>query len=360
MAVVPLGYEPRDTIALAISPPTGRYESPADAAALYARILDAIHAVPGVVDVAAAGGALLPSKVETDAGSNGRSLETALYHPVSESYRRTMQIPLLAGRWFTDDDMRSAVGFVVNQRLARQLWPGASPLGKRITVRRASQARADFGQPITLPVIGVIGDVREYGPANDPEPELYLPYTLEVWPWMRFVVRATGAEQALKAIERAVRGVEPAINFLGTPSVNPTGIDAIDSQRRFTTYVLTGFAGCALLLAVIGLYGTVAYSVEQRRRELGVRIALGASERSVLSLVMRNGMMFVLAGALAGLLGALAATRVIRSMLFQTTATDVTTFVVVPLVLAVAALAASYWSARSAAQTDPMIVMRGE
>jgi hypothetical protein len=287
-------------------------------------------------------------------------VETALYHTVSAAYQRTLRIPMIAGRWFTDDDMRSPVGFVVNQKLARQLWPGASPLGKRVTVRRASQARADFGQPITLPVIGVIGDVREYGPAEDPEPELYLPYTLEVWPWMRFVVRAPGAERALKPIERAVRGVEPAINFLGKPSVNPTGIAAIDSQRRFVTYVLIGFAACALLLAAIGLYGTVAYGVEQRRRELGLRIALGATERSIHMLVMRASLLFVLAGGVAGILGAVAGTRIIRSMLFQTAPTDLTTFALVTFTLAAVALGASYASARSAAKTDPMIAMRGE
>ena len=360
MAAVPLGYDPTDTIEFAISPPQHRYEAPAEAAALYARILDAVRAVPGVTGVAAAGGALLPVKIETEASSAGRPLESALYHPVSTDYRSTLRIPLRAGRWFTEDDMRSPVGFVVSERLAKTLWPGQSALGKRVTVRRASQARADFGQPITLPVLGVLADIREYGPADDLHAEVYLPYTLEVWPWMRFIVRAPNAARALPAVDRAVRGVEPALIFLGKPSVTDTGADAIDSQRRFVTFVLTGFAACALLLATIGLYGMVAYSVVQRRRELGVRIALGASARSIITLVMRNAIAFVLAGAVVGVLGALAATRVIRTLLFQTTATDVTTFVAVPLVLAVAAISASYWSARHAAKTDPLIAIKGE
>jgi hypothetical protein len=256
--------------------------------------------------------------------------------------------------------MRSPVGFVVSEKLAKTLWPGQSALGKRVTVRRASQARADFGQPITLPVIGVLADIREYGPADEEHAELYLPYTLEVWAWMRFIVRAPNAGRALPAIDRAVRGVEPALNFLGKPSVAETGSGAIDSQRRFVTFVLTGFAACALLLATVGLYGMVAYSVVQRRRELGVRIALGASARNVVGLVMRNAIGFVLAGAVVGVLGALAATRMLRTMLFQTTATDLTTFVAVPLVLAIAAMSASYWSARRAAEIDPMIAIKGE
>ena len=139
-----------------------------------------------------------------------------------------------------------------------------------------------------------------------------------------------------------------------------TGSGAIDSQRRFVTFVLTGFAACALLLATIGLYGMVAYSVVQRRRELGVRIALGASARNVVGLVMRNAIGFVLAGAVVGVLGALAATRILRTMLFHTTATDLTTFVAVPLVLAIAAMSASYWSGRRAADIDPMIAIKGE
>jgi len=316
--------------------------------------------VPGVRSAAAAGGALIPTKVESEGSASSRPLQQALYHPVSAEYRQTMRIPMVEGRWFTEDDMRSPVGFVVSQRLARALWGSANPLGKRITVRRASQARADFGQPITMPVIGVIADVRENGPENDADAELYLPYTLEVWPWMSFVVRVRNAERAVSTIDRTVHEVEPAMTYLFKPSVSSVGIDAIDPQRRFVTFVLTGFAACALLLATIGLYGMVAYSVVQRSRELGVRIALGATPRNVLGLVMRDGMRFVIGGAAIGILGALASTRVIRSMLFQTTTTDVATFIVVPMVLAAAALGASYFSARRAATTDPLVAIKGE
>lgn len=360
MASVPLGYDARDTIEFAISPPRHRYEKPAEAAALYARLLDAVSAVPGVTGAAAKGGALLPVKVETDASFGGRAVESAVYHPVSTGYRQILRIPLVAGRWFNDDDMRSPNGFVVSEKLAKKLWPGTSALGKHVTVRRASQARADFGQPITLPVVGVLADVRENGPEDDLAAEIYLPYTLEVWPWMQFVVRAGNPARALSAVDRAVRGVEPAINFFGRPSIASTGADAIDSQRRFVTFVLAGFAGCALLLATIGLYGTVSYAVVQRTRELGVRIALGASPRSIILLVMRGGLTVVLVGGIVGLAGAIAATRIIRSMLFQTTATDVTTLVIVPVLLVVAATLASYWSARQAAKTDPMVAIKGE
>jgi putative ABC transport system permease protein len=357
---VPLGYDPSETIEFAISPPAHRYDAPSEAASLYGRILTAVRAVPGVIDAAAMGGAQIPTKIETDATSAGRPVESALYRTISAGYQKTMRIPVVAGHWFTEDDMRSATGFVVSERLARKVWPGGTALGNRVTVRRSSQARADFGQPITMPVIGVLGDVREGGPEDELQMEIYLPYTLEVWPWMRFVVRARDATHTVAAVNRAVRGVEPALNFLGKPSVTQTGFDAIDSQRRFVTLVLSGFATCALLLATIGLYGIVAYSIVQRTRELGVRIALGASARDILVLVMGEGMLFVLCGAVAGVLGALAVLRVIRTMLFETAGTDVATFIVVPALLAVSALLASYLSARRATQTDPMIAIRGE
>lgn len=360
MAEVPLGYDAHDTIEFAISPPRHRYEKPEEAAALYARLLAAVGAVPGVTGAAAKGGALLPVKVETDASAGGRAAESAVYHPVSADYRRTLRIPLVAGRWFNEDDMRSPNGFVVSEKLAKKLWPGASALGKRVTVRRASQARADFGQPITLPVVGVLADVREYGPEDELSAEIYLPYTLEVWPWMQFVVRADNPAHALPAIDRAIREVEPALNFLGKPSIAATGADAIDAQRRFVTFVLAGFAACALLLSMVGLYGTMSYSVVQRTRELGVRLALGASPRSIIVLVMRSGLAVALAGGIVGVAGAIAATRIIRSMLFQTTATDVTTLVFVPVLLIAAAALASYWSARRAAKTDPLVAIKGE
>jgi putative ABC transport system permease protein len=359
LASVPLGYDPSGVIAFAIKPPSPRYDEPAQAAALYARILDAMRAVPGVSTAAAAGGALMPTPVQTDEPSTGRPPDQARYHPVSTEYLKTMRVALLAGRWFTEDDMRSPNGFVINQTLARQLWPGRSPLGRRITVRRSSQARADFGQPITLPVVGVVADMRQFGPAADPEPEVMLPYTLEVWPWMTFVARAPDAKRLLPNVQRAVRDVEPALEFLGRPSVLRAGAGA-EPQRRFLTLVLSGFAAGALLLAAIGLYSIVAYGVMQRTRELGLRIALGAPTGSVLSLVLRDTATFVIGGAALGLLGAFLSTRLIRSMLFDTAPTDVATFVIVPLVLGVVAIAASYAPARRATKVDPMIAIRAE
>jgi putative ABC transport system permease protein len=276
---------------------------------------------------------------------------------VSAEYLRAIRTPLVAGRWFTDDDMRAPNGFVINESLAKRLFPNSRPLGQQITTYRASQARADFGQPITLPVIGVVGDMRQFGRENDPNPELFLPYTLEVWPWMNFAVRAPNALGLLRIVEDAVRAVDPAIRLRGKPSVVRAGIPAV---RRFVTSLLSGFAVSALLLAATGLYGIIAYGVVQRTREVGVRIALGATPRNIERLVLRDGARYAVGGVMLGLFGAFGATRLLRSMLFQTSAADPATFVVVPVVLGIVALVASYLPARRAARTDPLVAIRAD
>ncbi|MGH7638761.1 MAG: ADOP family duplicated permease [Gemmatimonadaceae bacterium] len=360
VASVSLGYDAEGLITFAIRPPSPRYDSPEAAAAMYRRVLDGVHATPGVSEAAAAGGALIPVPVSR-ANAPDDSRIRAAYHPVSAEYLRAMGIPLVAGRWFADDDMRVASGFVVNEALARQLAPGGgSALGMRITVPRSSQDREDFGEPITLPVIGVVGNVRLNGPESEPDPEVLLPYTLEVWPWMRFSVRAAAPEQTLRAIESAVREVEPGVEFLGTPSVARTGMAAVDAGRRFITMVLAGFALAALLLACVGLYGIVAYSVEQRRRELGVRIALGASNGKLVGSVVGDAMVSLLAGLAFGALGSWYAVRVIRGMLFQTTFADPGTLVGVLVVLTGVTVLASYRPALRATHTDPMLAIRSD
>ena len=360
LVAVPLGFDPNGVVAFAIAPMSHAYDQPAAAAALYDRILDAERAIPGVEVAAAAGGALIPTTVVPEhAAPNGEPLR-ALYHPVSTDYLRAMRIRLVSGRWFADGDMRAPLtgGLVVSETLARRL--GGNPIGHRITIRRQSQARADFGQPITLPVIGVVHDVKEFGPATDTDAEVYLPYTLEVWSWMSFAVRAADPYRVQHAVEDAVRKVEPSIRFVFGPSVTPGGAAQIDPERRFVTTVVTGFAGAALLLAALGLYGIAAYGVAQRTREIGVRMALGATEQRVVTLVVREAIVLVAAGAVAGALLAGMSTRVIRAMLFGTSAADPEALAGVIIVLALVAIAAVYGPARRAARIDPAIAIRGD
>jgi putative ABC transport system permease protein len=357
---VPLGYDP-DVVSFAISPPAHRYDEPAQAAALYKRIVDATAAVPSAEASAVAGGALLPAKIETEGQTSAVAPPTALYHPVSAGYFTLMKIRLVAGRGFNDEDMRAPAGFVITENLAKKLWPGSSALGQRITVHRQSQARADFGQPITLPVLGVVADHRVFGAESDPPTQIFLPYTLEVWPWMNFVVRAPRTAVVAAQVERAVREVEPAVNFLGKPNAAPTGLaPLLTNPRVFVMSLMSAFGAIALLLAAIGLYGIIAYGVTQRTREMGVRIAVGATSRDVVSLVMRHALGLVTIGVVAGLAAGAAGSRLVRSWLFATSATDGATFVVVPCLLAIVALVASLVPARRAARVDPIVALRGE
>jgi len=357
---VPLGYDP-DVVSFAISPPPHRYDEPAQAAALYKRILDATAAVPSAEASAVAGGALLPAKIETEGQTSAVAPPTALYHPVSAGYFTLMRIRLVAGRSFNDEDMRAPAGFVITENLAKKLWPGSSALGQRITVHRQSQARADFGQPITLPVLGVVADHRAFGPENDPPAQIFLPYTLEVWPWMNFAVRAPRTAAVASQMERAVRGVEPAVNFLGKPNAAPTGLaPLLTNPRVFVMSLMSAFGVIALLLAAIGLYGIIAYGVTQRTREMGVRIAVGATASAVMALVMRHALGLVALGVAAGLAAGVLGSRLVRSLLFATSATDGPTFVVVPCLLAIVAVIASLVPARRAARVDPIVALRGE
>jgi predicted permease len=364
IASVDLGYDPRGLVGFSVSPPAHRYDQPAQAAALYARIINAVHAVPGVSDVAAAGGAWLMTKVDVqDRAPSNAAPALAVYHPISTDYLRTLRVSLVSGRSFTDADMRSpmSAGLLVNDSLARQLWPHGNPLGARITIYRQSQARVDIGQPITLPVIGVVRDYRQFGATTPSLPQVYLPYTLEVWPWMSFAARTGGSPAVLAGVEKAIKSVEPAVTFFGEPSFDRSGQrPPLSDPRMFVTALLSGFAAVALLLAAVGLYGVVTYAAAQRTREIGIRVAIGATPANIMRLLMGQASRFVLVGLAGGLLAAAGTVRVLRSLLFQTGTLDVATFVVAPIVLVVVALVASCVPAVRAGRTDPAGVMRAE
>ncbi len=359
LAAVDLGYDPRGLISFTIAPASHRFDSPADAAALYKRIIDAVRAVPGVDLAAAAGGALLPTKVETEEQRGAATPPTAAYHPISADFLAVMRLRVTAGRGFTDDDMRSPNGFLVTENLAKHLWPGTTAIGKRITVYRSSQARADFGQPITLPVVGVVADYHEFGADAKPPEQVCLPDTLAVWPWQKFVARSSRAAETVGAVTKAVESADPAIKFRGSPSVERTGPSFAD-PRFFVMTLMSAFAATALVLSAIGLYAVVAFGASQRTRELGIRIAVGATQRRILWFVASDVGTFVAVGTIAGLVVASMTTRVLRAMLFDTAPSDVETFVVVPVLFAAVAAIAAVIPAYRASRVDPLIALRAE
>lgn len=369
---VALGFDPDGLVAVAITPPAHRYDTPEQASALYERILAAVRAVPGVENAAITNhlpltGAFVPSVARVPGRPSRADDERVVYRTASASYLTTMRMTLRRGRWFTDDDMRSPTGFVINETMAKQFWPGADPVGQPLEVHRASQVRADFGQPIDGVVLGVVADVHQQAQDSDPVAEVYVPSTEEVWPWASLVVRAREPERAIPAIRQAVLGVDPAIplrsgggGIFGGIVPMRTILAATVTQRRIALTMATAFAGAALLLATVGLYGVIAYGVAQRTREVGVRMALGATPAAVSRLIVGQGARVMVAGGVVGIAGALAATRLIQAMLFRTPAWDPWTYAVVTLLLAAVAVAASWLPARHAARLDPTLALRGE
>jgi putative ABC transport system permease protein len=255
---------------------------------------------------------------------------------------------------------------LVNQALADRYWPGEDVLGKRITVRKSAQGRPEFGEPVHATIVGVVGNVRHYSLDTDFVPEVYLPYTITVWGWMSLVVRTTGDPAALvPTVARAARSVEPDLPLEGVSFSNrvydlPTSLRQSLAYRRFITGLLGAFAVPAVLLAALGIFGVVGYLVAQRGREIGIRMALGAQRRNVLTLVLGEGMRLAAAGVLLGTLGATATTRLLASELYETSPTDPLTFVLAALMLAGISLFATLVPARRAASIDPARTLQSE
>lgn len=365
---IPDDYDTAHLATAAIFPPSPAYDRPGDAAALYSRLREAVARVPGVDAVAIVNhiGGRLPTPVEI-AGraqdATGRS--TAYYVTASSEYQRTMGFRMVRGRWLNDADMRSpdASGFVINETMAKLFFDGEDPVGRIITVHRTSQARADIGQPISGPIVGVMSDVHWSGQENRVEPEVYVPYTREVWPWITLIAHARYPGRVASGIRKAVFSVDPNIPLSAENSYagveTPKGGVSFD-RRELALTMIGAFAVVALLLAAIGLYGVVAYGVTQRTRELGIRQALGATSGAVARLVLGGVAKLVAFGVVGGLAGGFAATRLIRSMLFHTAPTDPVTFVVVPLTLIGVALAAAWLPARRAMRIQPTEALRAE
>lgn len=274
---------------------------------------------------------------------------------VSPDYLRTMGIPLKRGRDFTGADAASPQPVaLVSESTARQIFPGEEPLGRRIQLG----GRHD-DQPWAT-IIGVVGDVHHYGLDAPVTPQAYQLYSHKSFSDPTLVVRSTLSEQALvHEVQDQIWSVDKNVP-ISTPVMMNEFIERSLAQRRFTMLLLGGFGGLALLLAAIGIYGVMSYTVAQRTNEIGVRVALGAQSRDILRLVSREGMLRAGFGLLAGLVGSLALTRVLSSQLFAVSAIDPLTFGVVLMLLTGIAFLACYIPARRAMQVDPVVALRHE
>jgi predicted permease len=364
------GFDLEHLVAIPIDPPSPRYDDPARALALYDAIAETVRGVQGVRSVGLTNhvplsGSSMISRFEV-AGVAADS-DGVLFRSVDAEYFRTAGIPIVAGRGFERGDMLGgSPSVIVNRTLASRYWPGRSPIGETVTVHKAAQGRADFGQPVRATVIGVAGDVRHFALDSDFEPEVYVPYTLVVWPRIAVLVRADGAPDRLAlALKRAVLGVDPDIPLEGSDFRSGiqtlTGmLDDTLAYRRLVTGLLAAFALPALLLAALGIYGVVAYLVVQRSYEIAIRMALGASRQTVVRMVLRQGLRLALAGVALGLLGSLAATRLLQAQLFGVSSTDHLTLSAATSILVLVGLCASYLPARRSARVPPMRVLQSQ
>jgi putative ABC transport system permease protein len=355
---VDAGFQSDNLLTFRFSVPPGKFDA-RQKADLYQRVVERLATLPGVESVGAtndlpfAGSRTGQSfKIENRAQAPGLILQSD-YRTVSPAYLQTMRMRLLAGREFTEHDDRNAPGVaIVNQAFLKKFFPGEEPLGQRL--------KMDI-QDYAIEIVGVIADVKHENLATPGDPEIYVPYLQAAPPpWTFVVVRSHTESRALAASARAaVKEIAPdePIYRLNTMS------DLLSfwlSPHRFSSLLLSIFAGLALVLAAIGIYGVIAYSVAQRTHEIGVRMALGADKGDVLRLVLRQSVQIAALGLVAGTGSALLATRGLSSLLFGVKADDPVIFLGVAASLLLVVLAASYVPARKATLVDPLIALRYE
>jgi len=373
LQAVRTGFDDRNLLAVPIEPPSPGYDSPDRALQLYRAAAAAVGAVPGVESVALTNfvplsGASISSAIEVDgAPADPNNTQEVMFRETDSAYFHTMGIPILAGRDFSPEEIaHPGDAVLVNKALARRYWPDRNPVGQRLTVFKSAQGRPDFGQPVHGTIVGVVGNVRHFSLDTDFTPEVYLPYTLTIWPHMALVARVRGdPERMALLLKRAVREVDPDIPLEGADfragvyELRASLRDSL-SYRRFITGLLAAFAVPALLLAALGIYGVVSYLVAQRSHEIGIRLALGAQRRAVLGMVLGEGMRLALLGVLLGALGAAATTRWLRAQLYEVSATDPATFVVTAIALASIGALATLIPARRATRVDPVRALQAE
>ena len=365
LLAVEAGFNPANLLTLRVwlpwqnEPEKGRYFTDAQRRGFYESALAAIRRTPGVRDVAMASRLPFGRQNATTFNIEGvpvppdEPLPSAELRFVSPNYFETMQIPLLDGSQLSRvADSASRLDAMINRTLKEKYWGDKSPLDSRIRL---------FGpEGPWFRVVGVVGDVRQVSPDQPPKPEIYLSNLQKPGQEMAFIVRTEGPPDGVAtAVTRAIREADPEQPVFGIMPMTKLLANA-SAERRFSMFLLLLFAGLALLLSSVGIYGVMAYTTTQRRHEIGIRMALGARSADVLGLVLQQGMRLVAVGVILGLIGAWMLSRVVASQLYGVSARDPLTYAAVALVLAGVALLATYLPARRATRVDPMLALRSE
>jgi predicted permease len=340
-----------------------RYRTDGQRMAFYDRTLERLRTVPGVERTGLVSAMPFISaninikgtfRVEGRPAPPERELPTTYLTVATSDYFRAMEIPLRKGRLFTDEDRTNSTPVaIINDQLAERFWPGENPIDQRVTVNW-------LRRPLTLRVVGVVGRLRHDALDSDPRPELFMPLAQTAFGSMTFVVRTGGDAAALiPSLRSRIWEIDPTL-----PVYDASTVDALVAHslapRRFVTNLLSVLAGLAFVLATLGIYGIVTFSTAQRRREIGVRMAVGGKASDILALVLGEGARLIGLGVLLGLLGSLAATRVIAALLYGISPADPLTLAGTTALLALVALIACYLPARRATRIDPLAALRAQ
>ncbi len=361
---VPLGFDAVGVTQATLVLPEARYGTREPQTRAFTRMVAGARAIPGVEDAAYVIGPPMhtglighSTVVERPGVELADGAIGARVRPVIGDYFGVLRIPVLQGRGFGDADRAGGLPVaIVNQSFAEQVWPGQDPIGQRIAFRVGDQTP-------WMTVVGVVGDVRATTLTNGDSRAVYFPYAQRVVDWQRFGVLLVRTREPRTDVARALHEAVWAVDrTVPLQDVGPLAdrVRAAAGRERFSAMLLTAFAVAALLVAVQGIYATLAYAVGVRQRELGIRTALGASRGAVVGLVLRRGLSAVGAGVVLGLAGALAAGRGVRTLLFGVPATDVPTFAAAAVLLTAVAALACWLPARRAARVDPIAALRAE
>jgi putative ABC transport system permease protein len=357
------GFDPSHALVAGLILPKAKYPDPEKHRQFFEQVLPKLAALPGVE---AAGAAFPMPFSNNDSGStfsiagqpprpSGQELE-ASHLTITPDYFRAMRTPILHGRAFNSSDTKdSSPVVIVNDVLAQRYFPGGNAVGQQIVLTHGEKD----GPSAPKEIVGVVGSSRHESLAIQPLPEFYIPAGQDPQRRMDVVIRAVAADGLQTSLRNILHEFDKDL-FVPTLEPLESRIGVTLAQPRFNMMLLGCFAGVAMILAAIGIYGVIAYSVAQRTREIGIRMALGAQKFDMMTMVLRQSLVIVVVGLIIGLIGSLGATRLMSALLFGVGANDLTTYLMVVLLLGIASLLASYLPARRAMAVDPMVALRYE
>lgn len=356
------GFEPNHVVKAMVSLPQFQYSTPQQWAAFSEELMTRLQAQPGMQDSAIAGPlpivdccVTLAFQIVGHPPQEAGASDTANYVPASPRYFSVMGIPLLRGRWFNEyDSPSSAPVTLISEALAKRYFPNEDPLGRHLT----------FGFPVngvvSREIVGIVGDIHDVSLGKEPGPMLYVPFAQAPLHGGEVVVKSElSTSSVVGAIRAATEGVDKNLPVTDVMSL-PDALHASVAQPRFRTWLLGLFGAIALVLAAVGIFGVISYSVSRRTHEVGIRMALGAQPGSVLTMIMHEMLALTLIGIAVGVPCAIAVARLIRGLLFNVTLYDPITLALVPLVLVAVTGLASYIPARRAMRVDPLVALRHE